>query len=366
MVSVISIIRVAAVLFIHALLMTTAQACDQDPECGDPTAWANFTSILLKQSSSSSSDVVEWKGIFDHETNDMLVETKASGSNSMDGIIGLVNGRIMLTKGLELKPGYEIDAIDAPVLSLKLVMIILGRIFPDGPSELIGHKNIDHTDNTGIKYATPSASGYIPAPWDVKGSVNKHSKGNVAFDLQLIFQVKERENKNSTFSISMKGELGMNDNPVFLDNESLEGWKTYGLGPRQFKQGESTIFDYGATPGTKNGYQNIGDIRAYIAAEDHPGHKDTSKDFTGFWKEKCDQAFGLQIRHYDEDGKYSVVFCGPGGCGDPAESRLTFITGDKRWEVISEDELVQVGRSGEMETYHRCTKDTHPVLKYKK
>jgi hypothetical protein len=67
--------------------------------------------------------------------------------------------------------------------------------------------------------------------------------------------------------------------------------------------------------------------------------------------------------------RYSVVFCGPGGCGDPSgdpsKARLTYITGDKHWEVISEDELLKVQRPGEKDTYYRCTKDTHPVLRYK-
>ena len=88
-------------------------------------------------------------------------------------------------------------------------------------------------------------------------------------------------------------------------------------------------------------------------------------DFTGFWKKKCEQAFGLQIMRQGSDGKYSVVFCGPGGCGDPSDSRLTYITGDKGWEVVGEDELVRVQRSGGKQTYYRCTRDTQPVLKYK-
>jgi hypothetical protein len=162
----------------------------------------------------------------------------------------------------------------------------------------------------------------------------------------------------------MRGEMGKQTVPIFSDTDSLAEWKTYGLGPRQFKQGSSTKLDYGATPDKQSPYRTIGDIRAFIAAENNPGHKDNTKDFTGFWKEACDQAFGLQIMHQGNDGKYSVVFCGPGGCGDPSDSRLTFITGDTHWKVIDESELVKVLSSGETMKYHRCTKDTHPVLKY--
>jgi hypothetical protein len=284
----------------------------------------------------------------------------------MAGTIAMVGGRVMLTKGLKLEPGYEIDALDAPVLSIKLVMIVLGRVFPKGPEEVTGARNIGRTNTIGIKYATPSASGYIAPPWHVKGKVNKLADGTVTFDMALTFPLEQTDKKNRTYTMNMSGQLSMLGRPVFLDADSLDGWTTYGIGPQEVKQGASTILDYGAKPEESTRYKTIGDIRAFIAAENHPGFKDAAKDFTGFWKKKCEEAFGLQVMHYGSDGKYSIVFCGPGGCGDPSESRLTFITGDKRYEVVSEAELIEIGLSGDRETYHRCTKDTHPVLKYRK
>lgn len=360
-----SVIIISTVITLFALNLQNGLACDNDPECGDPTAWSGFNRIELRQSYTGFSDVVEWKASFNHQTNDILINTIANGPDkSINGSIAMVGGRIMLSKDLDLDPGYEIDALDAPVLSIKLLMIALGRVFPNGPDSITSQTNIDKTDKVGIKYATPSASGYIPAPWKIKGMVNKIAKDKVTFDLALTFSAEQGKQQRKTYTMKMQGNFSIQDHAVFLDTDSLEGWKTYGLGPRQIKQETSTIYDYGATPDQETTCKTFGDIRAYIAAENHPGILDTTKDFTGFWKEKCDQAFGLQIMHQGNDGKYSVVFCGPGGCGDPSESRLTFITGDKWWEVVSEDELIQVGRSGERDIYYRCTRETNPVLKY--
>ena len=61
----------------------------------------------------------------------------------MNGSVALIGGQIMMTKGIKLKTGYEIDALDAPVLSMKLLMIVLSRIFPNGPMELTGKKKIN-------------------------------------------------------------------------------------------------------------------------------------------------------------------------------------------------------------------------------
>jgi hypothetical protein len=69
---------------------------------------------------------------------------------------------------------------------------------------------------------------------------------------------------------------------------------------------------------------------------------------------------------YGKDGKYSVTFCGPGGCGTVGEDgKNTFITKDPDYQVVSESELKIRNRKDESDTYYRCTRDTHPILKYK-
>jgi hypothetical protein len=362
------ILRIASIALIDLLLISSCRvsaACDKDPECGDSSAWAVFTHIVLKQSSPETPDYTELHASFDHQANDASIDIVSRESDkSTSGTIALVGGQVMLSKGLKLDRGYEIDALDAPVLSIKLLMIMLGRVFPNGPEGVAGVRHIDRTDNDGIKFATSSATGYIPAPWHVQGKVSKLADGSVAFDLALSRPANGRNGDKETYTMNMAGELSMLGHPVFFDSDSLDGWTTYGIGPQVIKQETGTIYDYGAKPHAGSVYKTIGDIRAFIATEEHPGHRDETMDFTGFWKEKCDQAFGLQIMHQGGEGKYSIVFCGPGGCGDPSESRLTFITGDNQYQVVSEDELVFIRTSGDRDTYHRCTKETHPILKY--
>jgi hypothetical protein len=361
--------RLLAALYIAAFFATPTLAyasCDKDPECDDVSAWAVFTRIALRQSVVGSDEAIEWLGLFDHKALDVSIDIATHGTKeSMAGTVGLVGGHVMLTKGLKLQSGYEIDALDAPVLSMRLVMILMKRVFPKGPDQILGPTNVDYTGRVGIKYATPSASGYIAAPWNVKGKVSRLADGTLPFELALSFPLQQQDKQVGTLTFGMKGELAVLGRPVFRDTDSLDGWTTYGLGPQQTKQGSSTVLDYGAKAQEGAPYRTIGDIRAFIAAENHPGTRDATKDFTGFWKKKCDEAFGLQIKHYGDEGKYSIVFCGPGGCGDPSQSRLTFITGDERYDVVSEGKLIEIGRSGDREIYYRCTKDTNPVLKYR-
>jgi hypothetical protein len=357
--------RLFWLIVLFAIPVAVSASCDKEPECDDVSAWAVFTRITLAESVATAGESVEWSGSFDHKTLDVSIEIVTHGAKEpMTGTVAMVGGQVMMTKGLRLEPGYEIDALDAPVLSMRLVMSLLSRVFPQGPGQVVGTKHFDRVDRVGIQYATPSASGYIPPPWSLKGAASRAPDGAILFDMTLTFSSEEQTGPRANATLILRGKLARLDRPVFRDAESLEGWTTYGLGVQTKQQGSGTVVDYGAAPQATARFKTIGDVRGYIAAENDPGKRDTTKDFTGFWKAKCEEPFGLQIKHIGSGGEYSIVFCGPGGCGDHSTSRPTFITGDKWYDVVSESELVQISRSGERKTYYRCTKDTNPVLRY--
>jgi hypothetical protein len=86
-------------------------------------------------------------------------------------------------------------------------------------------------------------------------------------------------------------------------------------------------------------------------------------DFTGFWKGRCSDAFGVQIKK-QTGNLFSVSFCGPGGCFEPgAWEPNTPIAGDPKYRLTNSTTLDL--RHGERsERYLKCTTDTNPVLDY--
>jgi hypothetical protein len=252
----------------------------------------------------------------------------------------------------------------APVLQLQVVFKLLDRVLPNGPSSVQSAQKIDHTDSkTAIKIATLSAGGAIQPPWHVVGEVNPAEAGAIQYQLTLTSRTKDgKAEANTESAVTLTGTLSSSKNARIDDALNLESWKLFGVGVQSRKQQNSTYYDYTAAPATTN-YKTVSDVRKTLAEQDYPGEPDPSRNFTGFWKTDCDNAFGLQIMREGSAGKYSVVFCGPGGCGD-STGRKTFITKDSHYQVNSEDELKVASGEG-WETYHRCTIDTHPVLKYK-
>jgi hypothetical protein len=81
--------------------------------------------------------------------------------------------------------------------------------------------------------------------------------------------------------------------------------------------------------------------------------------FTGFWKVRCTDAFGVQIKPVN-DQLWSVSFCGVGGCFEPGRwTPNTTITGDPSYRVIDEHTL-----EFKNSRYTKCTDDPNPKLDY--
>jgi hypothetical protein len=81
---------------------------------------------------------------------------------------------------------------------------------------------------------------------------------------------------------------------------------------------------------------------------DHP-----KPSLAGFWKEHCDDGFGLKIELAGGE-LYSISFCGPGGCFEPGTYRPNSpIFGDELYRVRDADRLEVLGGDG-FSTYYRC------------
>ena len=336
----------------------------EDP-CGKPTPWEEFNKFQIKMSVPTEPGYSFWQGQFDKETSDIQIDVETSdGTKVSKGKILMVGGRVMAVQGPITEPDYAIDALDGAVLELRLVVRLFGAALPKGPAEVQNTRSIDFANlKTGIQFATPSAQGFIPAPWRVRGEVKPIEPDVFGYHLTLTFTTREKaSDKGQEQTMNFSGKLSKTANARIDDGISLDRWNVLGLGVQTRKEEAGTVSDYGAAPATAI-YRTVADVRKKIAQDDYPGEPDPSKDFTGFWKEKCDEAWGVQIMHHGKEGKYSIVFCGPGGCGNPEEEgHLTFITKDPDYQVVTEDEIKE-RRRDDWATYHRCTKDPHPVLK---
>ncbi len=356
-----TLLQLLALAFVFVRVCGASDDGSCRTHCGIADVWTEFNAFEIRMSVSGQSEGAHWVGRFDKNTSDIQVDVENSDGGRIErGKILMVGGRVMAVQGPIAEQGYEIDALDAPVLEYQLLLKLLSKALPNGPTELKGKREIDlKEEKDGISLATPSAGGTIPAPWRLVGEVRADSADVIDYQVTLTSAAPSSKEIRET---TLTGKLSKEANAKIDDGTPLQGWNLFGIGVQTRKTDNGTLYDYGAGPAAA--YKSVSDIRKKIAQDDYPGEPDASKDFTGFWKENCEEAFGLQIMHYGLHGEYTVTFCGPGGCGDPAEERLTFITKDSGYQVVSENEI-RVPNGGGWETYHKCMTDTHPVLKYK-
>ena len=82
-------------------------------------------------------------------------------------------------------------------------------------------------------------------------------------------------------------------------------------------------------------------------------------DYTGIWKDKCSNYYGIQIKYIEKE-LYSVSFCGLAGCFKPGEwTPNTRIKGDPEYKIISPTELgiKKYKDKDEFDIYKKCTDD---------
>jgi hypothetical protein len=326
-----------ACIFLPALPVN-AQTCDK--ECDAPTAWNRFQSIDIALDHAVPEKKAKWHSEFDFENNDLRIDMELYvDGKPLRGSVALVQGRTLLTQGFE-KSKFDSEYLEVPFLYMRLAMAVLGRSTPDGPSAVRSVKKIElNRQPIGVRISTPGGISLNVTPqWAALGEVRRNQDDSFSFQIDFKGATQDMfGKKGADLDLRMSGKLTDLGRPVLLDAMSLEGWTT------------------------PNGEKSIAQVRAFVADEFSVGVLDASKNFAGLWKEKCTDTHGLHIAKIGSDGKYSISFCGPGGCFEPGTYREnSFISNDKSYRVVSESEIGVRGRGGEFSTYVRCTKDEKP------
>jgi len=225
--------------------------------CGAGSPWSSFTQFRVdlrgKDHSATTTMTMHGRDDFSVHIED------APGTR---GTIIVVGGRAMLMKDVQHESGYEIDALDGPVLMHQLVMTLLDQAFPNGPTSVGASVPIKIVQKErAIRIATPSAGGRLEAPWTLTGTARR-SGDRIEYDLQFAFTA-----QRSTRSLGFTGFWERAPAaPALDDHMSLDGWTVLWLTPMTSTSQQGTIFDYGAKPVSEH-WADLAALRRYIADE---------------------------------------------------------------------------------------------------
>ena len=116
----------------------------------------------------------------------ITLDERLGGEPERTGVLMMVGGEVMITRGMDLTPETAFDRLDTASLIQKLVLQLLQHVFAQGPEEVFGIKHFRVTrDNLRISAATPRARTDFAPPWSVTGFVDNGSYGYIAFDMEF-------------------------------------------------------------------------------------------------------------------------------------------------------------------------------------
>ena len=120
-------IRTLFIIFIFTVSSSYVFACENEEiDCGPFTNWYDVNWLDMTMHDGQGRGDAHWVISIDKENNDFIIEKDENyDGNKAKGTLIIVSGRIMLTKELDLKEGYEIDAADGPGLMMQLFLNVL-------------------------------------------------------------------------------------------------------------------------------------------------------------------------------------------------------------------------------------------------
>jgi hypothetical protein len=202
----------------------------QAKEAASP--WADFAEYALTVKVPPKGEAGTWKIRAFADPSDVLVELDTPAAKGRNrGSLLLLGGQHLAVKGLALEPGFELDPLDAAIVSLKTLTRLLDRAVPGGPAALKGKQPVNvREDRTPIEVATPTASSRFAAPWSLKGTVARVDAGTVSFELEIEAPSGEKGETRARWKYSGTAS-GSARGRNLEDGMSLAGWTAYSIGP---------------------------------------------------------------------------------------------------------------------------------------
>jgi hypothetical protein len=255
----ISLVLVVVVAALVAVPVAGGAQCDRSGVgdiCASGSVWYDFTRLRIQPREGSAPTTTMTL----HPQQDFSIDIK--GGKGQRGKIIVIGGRAMLMREVAHEKGYEIDALDGPVLMNQLIVTLLDQAFPAGPSSVRSrHRVRIEQKMRAIRIATSSASGRFEAPWTLTGTVRRRD-GRIEYDLRF-----SARTPDGPYSFDASGFWVKESNISPVDERMpLDGWTVHWLGPMTMTSAQGTTLDYAARPASEL-WEDVAALRKWISEE---------------------------------------------------------------------------------------------------
>lgn len=173
----------------------------------------------------------------------------------------LVNGKLLLLRGLELPARNELDVLDTPLLHKQLLLELLQRAVPEGVGVGARAVALDESERS-INVGTPNTTGYYATPWKLKGRIEPAGADTVTVD--WVFTYPSAEGSGGTERMAIKGSVFVPaQRESFAAETSIDGWYAYSLRPGSRVVMGIAVASFVAVPDSAR-FRTLGELRARL------------------------------------------------------------------------------------------------------
>ncbi len=221
-----SLLTLAAAGAARAAPCPDVPGTEQECVAGSPWYAANRLEVHFESEDGAADWLYELSSGAEYR---ITLDERLGGEPQRTGVLMMVGGEVLITRGMDLTPETALDRLDTASLVQKLVLQLLQHVFPDGPEEVSGIKHFEVArENLQISAATTRARTDFAPPWSVAGTVDNANFGYIAFDLE--FEVPEVD-----YRARFAGRWEERPEPYeFRDAMLIDDWLVWPLEPELY------------------------------------------------------------------------------------------------------------------------------------
>jgi hypothetical protein len=246
--------------FIFLVLLVSLPATGQD-NIPTGTAWSRPFFTRIDATFSSGEFHARWD-ISRCACGDLHLRAEETlPSEIRTGVQILLDNQALLVRGYESHEGELSALLDSPVLMMQLLLTLLQKSVPSGPSALTSAMEPDLVEpSLPLLLDSGVAFGQFPPPWSLAGSITPAPDNRIRYELRFEFNVQGADLSVQREHINLSGYLDFMEKPFPVNGSALvDGWSLDWIGQEQE-----------ARPVLKPG-MTLGEFRALIETPPDPG-----------------------------------------------------------------------------------------------
>lgn len=229
-------------------------------------SWASGNRFMIRGTTSSERKTVEWHYEFAANRDLKLDIRVRSDKSTKSGALLLIDKSTMLTHGLPVTRGRAFDTLGVPVLALQLVVDLLERASPGGPGALHTSRAVAIADDRQpLVISAGNASGIVPSPWKLSGTIHRGDSTAVEFDLMLAFTPMLDGAQSEEMHIAGVWDRRPNA-PLLPDSTKIAGWTIHRIDRYSDAESGRTLSGFRTTP-VSDSFDTLGALRRHISEE---------------------------------------------------------------------------------------------------